>query len=285
MGQVPSEDDDDSQERSIPGIKSTIAACSNPGQSCISFMVDSDENAGSVVQYAKQILDENLLPLKLADELGLNVNFKDLLLLINSPKNNHATEAGAVVPKVDPRNYLKHHNVQLNAFTTYAAPTNLASGKQKMIETNTALTSTFNYSGHVLTAPLGSRYFYQDSSIAMFPQCLELFAADLWGWTIVLKSLITTSPAFYCKPFAPPPSNAAKHRQWTTDAVFSSSVIAAETLGKSSTSQVVNQQLDDNNEDRAGYTIYENASDYTVQATIGRSTNRLAKEDSYVCYG
>lgn len=44
-----------------------------------------------------------------------------------------------------------------------------------------------------------------------------------------------------------------KYRQWTTGAVFYSNIVVAEALGKSGVSQVIDLQLDDNNENRAGY--------------------------------
>ncbi|KIO18114.1 glycoside hydrolase family 79 protein [Tulasnella calospora MUT 4182] len=288
--------------------------------------VDSDGNAGLVVQYAKQILGSNLLALQLANEPDLYgphlkkqadyseadffadtqtmiaklpitepilagpsiccmwdtntvlndgyLNFKDSLAFIDVmhyPNNNCATGADAVVPQDVFPNYLNHHNVQ-NVVTPYAstAQISIAAGKQMMMmETNTA-------------------------SCGGFPGVSDSFAASLWGVDYGLQMAYNNftyallhfgGQNVYYNPFTPPPTNMTKYRQWTTGAVFYANIVVAEALGKGGASQVIDLQLDNNNENRAGYAIYEKgeatravfinyvsnpgASDYTVQVAIG----------------
>ncbi|KAG8988917.1 hypothetical protein FRB90_002499, partial [Tulasnella sp. 427] len=295
--------------------------------------VDSDGNAGLVVQYSRQILGSNLLGLQLANEPdlygphlkkqadyseqnffddtktmiqklpitdpiltgpsvccmwdtntvlndGYLENFKDQLAFVDVmhyPNNNCAQGADAIVPQDIFPAYLNHQRVQ-NVVTPYAstAQLSLAAGKQMMMmETNTA-------------------------SCGGFPGVSDSFAASLWGVDYGLQMAYNnfTYALFhfggqnvYYNPFTPPPTNMTKYRQWTTGAIFYSNIVVAEALGKSGHSQVMDLQLDNNNENRAGYAIYEQgvatravfinyvsnpgASDYTVQLAIGGQQTNL----------
>ncbi|KAG8928697.1 hypothetical protein FRC01_005547 [Tulasnella sp. 417] len=183
------------------------------------------------------------------------LNFKDLLASMNYPNSNCATGAGAVVPRVHFPNSLNYHNAQLTV-VTYAGQISFADGQAEddgneygVLRWTVKLLRYLGFSGR---RPL---------------------EGGLWSPNRLSR--------FTAKSFTPPPTNVTKYRQWTTGAVFYASIVVAETLSKSGASQVIDLQLDDNDEERAGDP--RTGTDYTAQAAIcGQETGLPRKISTFV---
>lgn len=93
------------------------------------------------------------------------------------------------------------------------------------------------------------------------------------------------------QPFTPPPGNMANIYQWTTGAVYYSTLVVAETFGQSNVSRIADLRVGGDNADlHPAYAVYENdtptrvvlfnyvsdpsgASAYTAQVALGEGSN------------
>jgi len=60
------------------------------------------------------------------------------------------------------------------------------------------------------------------------------------------------------QPFTSPPTNETSYNQWTVGAIYYATIIIAEALGTTNTSQVVDLFGNNNNDFTPSYAIYEN---------------------------
>ncbi|KAF9036340.1 hypothetical protein BJ165DRAFT_1533176 [Panaeolus papilionaceus] len=140
--------------------------------------------------------------------------------------------------------YLNHHNL-LDHVGKYQHTSQLAVGAGKpliMFETNTA-------------------------SCGGFPGISDSFAASLWtadyGFLMAHNNFthgmlhVGGQNAFY-NPFTAPPTNQSQFNQWTVGAVYYSTIILAEALGKTNTARVVDLRSNADSEYTPAYAIYEN---------------------------
>ncbi|KAF8519369.1 glycoside hydrolase family 79 protein [Hysterangium stoloniferum] len=136
------------------------------------------------------------------------------------------------------------------------------------------------------------------ASCGGFPGISDTFGAGLWGIDYALQlaygnfsgaMMHMGGQNVYYNPFTPPPTNDAKHgKQWTIGPIYYSTLIVAEVLGSSNTSQVVDLFANGNTDSTPAYAIYENgtpvrvalfnyntdpsgATNYTAQIAIGGS--------------
>ncbi|KAH7339431.1 glycoside hydrolase family 79 protein [Rhizoctonia solani] len=133
------------------------------------------------------------------------------------------------------------------------------------------------------------------ASCGGFPGISDSFAATMWAADLGFQfAFINFSQVLlhvggqdtYYNPFTPPPTNLSDSFGWTTGAVYYSSLLIAEALGKSGNAQVVDLYSNSNNDNTPGYAIYEDgnpvrvvlfnyiddstgANDYTANIVIG----------------
>lgn len=168
------------------------------------------------------------------------------------------------------------HSTVTNTVGGYVSDVQLAEQHNKpyvMLETNTA-------------------------SCAGFFGTSDSFLAALWtlDYELAMVSINTTAAMFHLggqnavyNPITPPPGIAAKRGYgWTMGPVLYSAIMVAEALGSTGTAQVADLQINGNNDNMAGYVIYENGapakvvlinyvndptgnSDYTAQLAIDGS--------------
>ncbi|KAJ7235652.1 glycoside hydrolase family 79 protein [Mycena rebaudengoi] len=94
----------------------------------------------------------------------------------------------------------------------------------------------------------------------------DVFGAALWGLDYALQMAhsnfsgamfhVGGQNVFY-NPFTSPPTNESTFHQWTIGPIYYSALVAAETLGPSNTTQVLDLGLNGGNEFTPGYGIYE----------------------------
>ncbi|KAH9476924.1 Beta-glucuronidase [Psilocybe cubensis] len=140
--------------------------------------------------------------------------------------------------------YLTHDNA-VGIVQNYLPSTALAqqSGKEfLMFETNTA-------------------------SCGGFPGISDSFGAALWGVDYALQmAAVNFSGALFhvggqsvsYNPFTPPPTNESTFHQWTVGPIYYSSLVVAEALGPTNTSQVMFLEANNNNSFTPSYGIWEN---------------------------
>ncbi|GJJ09247.1 hypothetical protein Clacol_003469 [Clathrus columnatus] len=136
------------------------------------------------------------------------------------------------------------------------------------------------------------------ASCAGFWGTSDAFIAALWGldYDLNMASINASAAMFHLggqsalyNPFTPPPGAAAKKGyQWTIGPMYYAALIVAEAFGSSSTAQVADLFINNNNTNMAGYVIYQNgklatvvlinyatdptgASDFTAQLAIDGS--------------
>ncbi|OCH90122.1 hypothetical protein OBBRIDRAFT_793583 [Obba rivulosa] len=179
-------------------------------------------------------------------------------------------------PPKDPQNvfpeYLNHGAGQ-SIVAPYIASTALAQTYGKpflMFETNTA-------------------------SCGGFPGVSDSFGSALWGidYGLQMAYVNFTGALIHVggvddsyNPFTPPPTNMSSFEQWTIGPIFYANLVVAEALGTSSTSQVLDLNMNGGNTYTPGYGIWENgqlarlvlinfmtdpsgASSYTATISVG----------------
>ncbi|KAH9476923.1 Beta-glucuronidase [Psilocybe cubensis] len=107
------------------------------------------------------------------------------------------------------------------------------------------------------------------ASCGGFPGISDSFGAALWGVDYALQmAAVNFSGALFhvggqsvsYNPFTPPPTNESTFHQWTVGPLYYSSLVVAEALGPSNTSQVMFLEANNNNSFTPAYGIWENGN-------------------------
>ncbi|KAF9529921.1 hypothetical protein CPB83DRAFT_851818 [Crepidotus variabilis] len=185
-------------------------------------------------------------------DTGFMDTFKDRMYAFtveHYPDNNCVAMFGTAGTPAVPQSllplYLTHKDRVVDLVSPYTASANLATAHGKpfiMFETNTG-------------------------SCGGFPGISDTFASALWATDYGLQMAynnfthalmhIGGQNVFY-NPFTSPPTNQSAFNQWTIGPIYYSTVIVAEALGKSNTSQVVDLNGNNGNLLTPSYAIYEN---------------------------
>ncbi|KAG8951956.1 hypothetical protein FRC04_005289 [Tulasnella sp. 424] len=175
--------------------------------------------------------------------------------------------------------YLNHHEVVALASPYFPAANRALAGGKKfmMMETNTASCGGFPGISDSFTSALWAVDYAMQMAYGNFTYGLLHFGGQ----------------NVYYNPFTPPPTNMTRIRGWNTGAIFYAQIVAAEALGSTDNARVIDLQLDNNSQHRAGYAIYENgvasrlvlvnyvqptspgANDYTATFAIGGAQTGL----------
>ncbi|TFK36155.1 glycoside hydrolase family 79 protein [Crucibulum laeve] len=167
----------------------------------------------------------------------------------NYPSNNCFAQFGvgaARDPQEEFPNYL-NHNAGINLIAEYLDSTRVAQQAGKpfiMFETNTA-------------------------SCGGFPGLSDSYGAALWAIDYGLQMAYSNFTHallhvgglnVYYNPFTAPPTNQSTYNEWTIGAIYYSTLVMAEILGKSNTSQVVDLASNYGNIFTPAYAIYEHGT-------------------------
>ncbi|KAJ7092351.1 glycoside hydrolase family 79 protein [Mycena belliarum] len=163
------------------------------------------------------------------------------------PTDNCAAAFNTGAPIIDPQtvfpNFLTHkaHTSLLQPYLNSTAFAQAHGKKLLMFETNTA-------------------------SCGGFPGISDAFGAALWGLDYALQMAhsnfsgamfhVGGQNVFY-NPFTSPPTNQSTFHQWTIGPIYYSALVAAEAIGPSNTTQVLDLNANGGNEFTPGYAIYE----------------------------
>ncbi|KAF8596582.1 hypothetical protein BDV93DRAFT_542700 [Ceratobasidium sp. AG-I] len=210
---------------------------------------------------------------------GFIDQFADALKILavqHYPTNNCKQNGNILDPQTLYPDFLRHANGQYSPTSMtdpYRTASAIAASKGKpivLLETNTG-------------------------SCGGFPGISDSFGAALWSADLAFQFaaanfsqvlLHVGGQNVYYNPFTPPPTNQSTFHQWTTGAIYYSSLVTAEAFGPTGNSQIVDLQLNGNNDFTPGYAIYENnnpskvvlfnyitdptgGNDYTVHIAVG----------------
>lgn len=186
------------------------------------------------------------------------------------------------------------HSTVTSAVAGYIADVQLAEQHNKpyvMLETNTASCAGFFGTSDAFLAAIWA----VDYDLQMVTINTTAAMYHLGGQNAVYNVSPHVCLVFFkfkdytLQPITPPPGIAAKRGMgWTMGPVIYSAIVVAEALGSTGTAQVADLQLNGNNDNMAGYVIYENrlptkvvlinyvtdptgANDYTAQIAIDGS--------------
>ncbi|KAJ6613845.1 hypothetical protein B0H10DRAFT_2047277 [Mycena sp. CBHHK59/15] len=155
-----------------------------------------------------------------------------------------------------------------------------------IIDPQTVFSDFLNHTAHTsLLAPYLNKAFAQThgkkmlmfetntASCGGFAGISDAFGAALWGLDYALQMAhsnfsgamfhVGGQNVFY-NPFTSPPTNQSTFHQWTIGPIYYSALVAAETIGPSNTSQVLDLQANGANEFTPAYAIYEGGNPVRV---------------------
>lgn len=258
---------------------------------------NSDDNASLVVQHAMSILGDRLLGLQLANEPDLygrhlkkwpEYSIADFMnetnYMIQDLPVQHPNIVGPsvccqwTVDQVLDAGYMSQFNNQLNIIDVMHYPNNNCFADR---DPQAIYPDYLNHQGVVgLASPYfpaanraiagGKKFMMMETNTAScggFPGISDAFASALWAVDYSMQMaygnftyalLHFGGQNVYYNPFTPPPTNMTQIRGWNTGPIFYAQIVAAEALGSTGNARVMDLQLDNGSEHRAGYAIYEN---------------------------
>ncbi|KAG8991071.1 hypothetical protein FRB90_001480 [Tulasnella sp. 427] len=190
---------------------------------CCEWTIDEVLNAGYMDQFSNQL------------------NFIDVM---HYPHHNCYGPPNNQDPQELYPEYLNHQGVVALASPYFPAANRALAGGKKfmMMETNTASCGGFPGISDSFTSALWAVDYAMQMAYGNFTYGLLHFGGQ----------------NVYYNPFTPPPTNMIQIRGWNTGPIFYAQIVSAEALGSSNNARVIDLQIDNNAQHRAGYAVYEN---------------------------